>query len=748
MRLKAGLGAILIIAFLGGCGSSSPISYDGIGDWDWDQTDWNDTYEMLSEEMYGPCTPGETRCAGYMKEICAADGTWQPAPCAPGLICSGAGDCIAQLCVPEQRRCSPTDPTVIEQCAADGMSWALEDTCTDGLVCSDGVCVVQVCEPGTFKCAGAQYRECDALGTGWTDPIDCPAGQACYEGECVNIICTPGEGTCLSDRLRIICNETGTQEVEEECMAGYICIDGRCVLQICPPGLVRCIDDLNYDVCNDTGTAYVSGGACNEGAGERCIEGECLTACGVAELHPSSIGCIFYATDLDQADESSSDASPYAVIVSNTDDTYDANVIVEDRLGGGGTWRSRATQTIGPNTLFTFRLSPDQHVEDTNKMAGYAYRVTSDRPVIAYQFNPIDSASQFTNDASLLLPKSTLDRYYYVTAWPKYPARAYYSYATVVGTQDATTVTVTVPIATVAGGGIPALGAGGSTTQTLNEGEVMQIAGSTENGDMTGTYVESSAPVAVFGGCECADVPLNCSWCRNYAGSPASQCHWCDHVEEQMFPLTTWGLSYIAARVPVRSSGGVEASYWKIIASEDTTIVNITYSPGTVFRSPSGVPPFTMNAGQVIHFEMAGTHAVPGDALVEGDKPILVVQYIEGQQCTDQGSGAGGDPAMILMVPREQYLDEYIFLTPSTYNVNYVVVIKTITSTVTIDGAPVSGTAFPVGTGWEIYRPALPDGVHHLEGTEPFGIIGVGYSPYVSYGYMGGLALELINPQE
>lgn len=736
---------LLIAVFFEGCGGcGAEISSDGYYD-----GELPEGWDMLQDELpSGPCTPGEVRCNGLMRETCNADGIWVANPCEGGLVCSGAGECVEPLCTPGDRQCSPEYPDVIVECNAAGTGWDPVETCSERLVCSDGICVLQVCTPGEIKCTGAQYSQCNSTGTGWSDPMDCPEGQACNEGECVDIICIPGEGTCTSDSTRIVCNETGTMEVEEECMTGYICLDGVCRLQICPPGLVRCIDDLLYEVCNETGTAFVPGGSCDAGAGERCIEGECLTACDLAELHPSSIGCMFYAADLDQADESSSDASPYAIVISNTDPVNSASVIIEDRRGGGGTWRTRASQTLGPDSLYTFRLSPDQHVEDTNKVAGYAYRVTSDRPVIAYQFNPIDSAGQYTNDASLLLPKSTLDNYYYVTSWPKYPGRGYYSNLTVIGTQDGTSVTVTVSAASRAGGGIPALGAGGTTTTSLNEGEVLQIANSGEGGDLTGSYVQSDAPVAVYGGCECADVPLNCSWCRNYANNPASTCHWCDHLEEQMFPLTTWGSSYIAARVPVRSSAGVEASYWKIIASEDATTININYTSGTVFRSPSGAPPFTLNAGQVLHFEMAGTHSTPGDALIEADKPILVVQYIEGQQCTDRGAGDGGDPAMILMVPMEQYLDKYIFLTPNTYAHDYVVIIKPTTATVTLDGAAVGGTSYPVAAGWEILRPEISDGVHHIDGTEPFGIIGVGYSPYVSYGYMGGLALERINPQD
>jgi len=746
--MKEAMLCLLVVWAVEGCSScGSQIEHDGFPDTLPDGQDW-----ITDDMTTGPCTtPGQTRCNGTMRETCEADGAWVPTPCEEGLNCVGPGQCSAATCMPGDRRCSSVDPAVVEECTMTGEAWVTAMTCPEGLICRDGGCVSQACVPGEFRCAGVQYRQCDADGMGWSDPMDCPTGQACNEGACTDIICEPGTGTCSSESSRLVCNDTGTAMVEEECLGGYICIDAVCRLQICPAGLIRCIDDLTYEVCNDTGTAFDAGGSCNASAGERCIEGQCLTACGLAELHPSSIGCVFYAVDLDQADEMGADSSPYAIVVSNTDDLNSASVVVEDRVGGA--WRNRASTSIGPNSLYTFRMPADQHVEDTNRGSGTAYRVTSDRPIIAYQFNPIDSASQWSNDASLLIPKSTLDTYYYGVSWPKLnnwigSFTPYYGYVTLVGTADGTTANVTVPVATLAGGGIPALGAGATTTLSLNEGDVAQIAASNEYEDLTGVYIESSAPVAVFGGCECADVPLGCSWCRNYAGAAVSQCHWCDHIEEQMFPLTTWGSNYIAARVPVRSAGGVEASFWRVIASEAATTVNISFPAGTTFRSPSGMPPFSMGAGQVISFEMAGTHAAPGDAVISADHPILVVQYIEGQECTDRGAGDGGDPAMILMVPVEQYLDEYIFLTPNTYAEDYLTVIKPTTAVITLDGAVMTATPTPVTAGWEIYRVLVGDGVHAITGTEPFGIVNVGYSPYVSYGYMGGLALERINPQD
>jgi hypothetical protein len=741
---------LIAVIVLCGCGSAANSWGDGNID------GWPDGAETRDGLDDGPCTPGAVRCNGIMRESCSPDGTWEQSPCDAGQVCSGEGNCVAQMCTPGERRCSTADPTVVERCKSDGTMWEYVETCEGNLTCNDGNCIIEVCTPGEIRCSGDQYRVCDPGGTGWSDPADCPPGQACNEGACVPVICTPGVGSCTSASSRLVCNSTGTEEVNEDCLAGYTCLDGVCRLQICPAGMVRCIDDLAYEVCNDSGTDFVTGGSCDSGAGERCIDGACLTACGLVELNPTSIGCIFYGVDLDNyattGEYGAADASPYAIIVSNIDDVNTASVIVEDRVGGA--WRTRASQALGPNSLYTFRLITDQHVEDTNRGNGYAYRVTSDRPVIAYQFNPIDSASQYTNDASLLLPKHTMANLYYVAGWKNLQAAtAERSHFNVVGVQDGTSVTVQVSAATVAGGGIPAMSAGGTYTTTLNEADVLQIATSAINLDLTGSMVTSSAPVAVFGGSECADVPQNCSWCRTASGStlPSTHgsytCAWCDHVEEQMFPVTTWGMSYIAARVPVRSTGGlVEAGYWRVLASEDNTTVTIATVSGITIRGVTF--PYVLNAGQYLEFEMTGPSSTPGDALVTADRPIMLIQYIEGQECTNRGAGDGGDPAEILMVPQEQYLDEYIFITPSTYANNYVVIIKPTTATVTLDGAPVGGTSYPVTAGWEIYRPAVAAGVHHIEGTEPFGIIGVGYSPYVSYGYMGGLALELINPQD
>jgi hypothetical protein len=528
---------------------------------------------------------------------------------------------------------------------------------------------------------------------------------------------------------------------------------------VCTPGEVICTGTMTFNRCLPDGSGWENDLTCPSGTS--CMGGGCYTPCSYAERNRSSIGCMFYALDLDQYDDGTYDfdGSPYAIVVSNIDDTFTATVTVEQKTTG--TWSTIMTESIPPNSLFTFRLSADAHVEETYLIPGVAYRVVSDYPVIAYQFNPIDTADQMSNDASMLLPVHTLDNFYFAASWHEFSMNDplmtlnLRGFVAIAGTQDGTSVSITPSAPTSAGGSVPALSPGVPYTTTLNDGDVLQIATATDAGDLTGTYIESTAPVAVFGGHECADIPYLCSWCRDVWGNPPggthreNSCAWCDHLEEQIVPLTTWGKNIMASRVPVRSSGGMaEATFWRVIASEDATTVNITTNPGVTLRFPSGVlPPVTVNRGSMVEFEMVGSAADPGDGLIQADKPVLVMQYIEGQECTNLDAGGGGDPAMIVMVPVEQYLSEYIFLTPNTYEVNYVIITRPLGAVITLDGAPVADAQFlSVAGAWEVARVAVSDGVHHIMGSGPFGIISVGYSPYVSYGYPGGMSLEIINP--
>jgi len=748
------LTALLSIA-VGGCGCGAETKAPGGGDADTD-TDTDTDADTDSDSDTGSdtgegCDEGAFRCRDAERQSCDPDGGWTDDPCPADHACVGEGECIPEICTPAETRCNPLDASEIQTCAGSGTAWLLLETCEAGFVCVDGACEPVACEDGEGVCAGGgMIRYCNDDGTDFGDPEPCPDGFGCEDGECIPQICVPGEGRCIDAVRREECNEAGTGWFADDCGAGRACDDGTCRLVICPPGLLRCADEVSLQICNDLGTEYLPSDECDDvDIGEHCVEDHCATACDDAALNKTSVGCVFYGVDMNNADEDPDgdgvtiDFSQYAIVVANPDTVLVAEVDVERRGAGG--WVNAGSRTLDPNELYTFDLA-DRHVEDTTVNAYGAYRVTSTAPIIAYQFQPIDSAGTYSNDASLLIPRSTIDLDYYVPAWHTLfvpaglfnPAIYYRSSVAIVITEDDTDVTITSPVATLGGGGVAAIGAGGATTvRDLDETDVIQIEASGDT-DLSGLVVNADKPVTVFGGVECGNIPDNLRWC--------------DHVEEQIFPLSTWGTAYVAARVPVRGTPGgagpdVEPSIWRIMAGDSDVTVSFDYDPAV-----TGLPAGDVNlvdAGDYVDYVVAGTAANPGDFEVTADKPILVVQYVVGQESTDNGAGDGGDPDMVLAVPTDQYLPAYIFLTPDTYNEDYVIVVRPTGVVVTLDGLAIpAGSFIDIGAGtWQVARVAVGNGVHEITADEPFGITAEGYSPYVSYGYPGGMNLAVINPQ-
>jgi hypothetical protein len=72
--------------------------------------------------------------------------------CIDGRVCADGEPCCLATA---PRRCSESDPSVIEQCAADG-SWVLSETCEEGTLCNDdavsAVCKAAECVDGDLRC--------------------------------------------------------------------------------------------------------------------------------------------------------------------------------------------------------------------------------------------------------------------------------------------------------------------------------------------------------------------------------------------------------------------------------------------------------------------------------------------------------------------------------------------------------------------------------------------------------------------
>jgi hypothetical protein len=366
----------------------------------------------------------------------------------------------------------------------------------------------------------------------------------------------------------------------------------------------------------------------------------------------------------------------------------------------------------------------------------------------------------YTNDAALLLPTHVLSGNYVVMSRSSHgyiqtgiPDGDMPGFFAVVATENDTQVTVDYTAYTM-GGDVGAETPGASRPYTLQRGEVLQVISETVSGcsggttsgqycdmgadyDLTGTRIEADKPVAVFSGHDCAFVPFDV--------------HACDHLEEQLMPLETWGKEFIVGRTePQSPDSTAEPNVVRILSGGANN--EITFNPaqnidGSIQSS------ITLGDGEYVEF-MADS-----DFHVMADEAIAIGQFLVGQTYYEPDVFEyRGDPAYSLMVPSEQFRTQYSFLTPGTITYNYVNIIKRViegSAPVNLDGQPVPESVFRPAIGnteWGVASVAIDvgtDGEYHtIESSEPFGITVYGFAVFTSYSYPGGLDLKFINPVE
>jgi hypothetical protein len=277
----------------------------------------------------------------------------------------------------------------------------------------------------------------------------------------------------------------------------------------------------------------------------------------------------------------------------------------------------------------------------------------------------------------------------------------------------------------------------GRHTFMLTRGEVLQLIGTTNNEDLTGTTVRASGPIAVFVGHDCTNVPRD---------RPA-----CDHLEEQLMPVATWGRRYAVTFLRARAAEPEESSVVRIVSQSDGNTLS--------FEGIDAPPTCQamLNRGMFCEF------TTNQNFVVTGARPVLVMQYMTG---LGSRPGCGvvpgvpppdrddcvGDPAMVIEVPTEQFRARYDLLIPSTYRLNFVNLTSPMGATVTLDGMPLDPMRtrgpFPVGGGLEVRVLQIDAGVHRLASSDgrAFGAKVYGVSSFTSYMYAGGLDLQVINP--
>jgi hypothetical protein len=483
----------------------------------------------------------------------------------------------------------------------------------------------------------------------------------------------------------------------------------------CTPGQTVCFDAQSTQTCNGEGSDWEEPVPCEPD--ETCVSGACISECEAALANPSSVGCSFFAAKMDNYYNNAQDPTQHDSLIAgniSSDKVVTAQLYFVPINGNAEQPVGNAVM-IQPQGTHTFVLNNPEVDSLTFLRAGGVYRLETDLPIVAYQHSPIGAT--FTNDASMLLPEHALTGNYVVSSFPALIG-PYPSYLTVIGVENNSMVNVEVRQATAAGGGVPALAANANTNLMMNRYSMLNIVVSQQQGgDLSGSIITSDQALHVMGATECANVPNG-------------NVFYCDHIEEAMLPLEYWGEEYVGAHAPQRS--GAEHYFWRVYAGEDGVTINTTPAqPGF---------PIMLNKGQFHQFQ---ANPAPNHSFVfTGDGPFMPVQYLEGQT----GGGNTGDPSMIQSVPTEQYLDAYAFVTGTNYDVHYVQVIRPNGGAdVFIDGNLVGGY-YAVGN-YQVADVSTGQGAHFANSAQPFGIIQVGYTEATSYGYPGGMKLEVINPQ-
>ena len=519
-----------------------------------------------------------------------------------------------------------------------------------------------------------------------------------------------------------------------------------------------------------------------------CAGGACVDPCLAAAANTSSVGCDYYAVNPDSY--LTANGGCFAAYVANTWSQPVAISVdykgmslpiagfarIPTGQGGAITYTPLMGGMLPPNQvaiLFLANKPPviplpgyeacpsgvtpafstaDAAVHGTG--LGNAFHITTSAPVVAYDIFPYGGGNSAVTSATLLLPTSAWDTSYVaVDAWEKAhrPMNGSDSggnesppFLELVAQQDATHISIKPSVAIVGGTGVAAAAAGTTTTYTLSAGQVLQF---TQDAELNGSSITSDAPIGMWGGHTCMDIPFD-----KIA---------CDAAHQEIPPIHAMGSRYAAIRYPNRFAGTTESPPWRIMGGADGT--TLTYEPA---QPPGG--PSTLSFGQLAVFNAPGPFIVKSQ---DDDHPFYMSAHMTGCQSVNSGNDCRGDPEFVNVVPPDQYLAAYTFFTDPTYPETHLVLtrerdgaqfddvkidcIGTVTGWVPVDTADnleyayvdlVTGNFQGVGT--------CNNGIHTASSQHKFGLVVWGWgssasglfsSTYVSYAYPAGQSIKPIN---
>ncbi|MBW2686159.1 MAG: hypothetical protein JRE19_09615 [Deltaproteobacteria bacterium] len=628
-------------------------------------------------------------------EICVDAVCVPESDCQFNQDCDAGEICVDAVCVPElecqfNQDCDAGEICVDAVCVPD-FECNFDRDCAVGEICVDTVCVPDVECNFDLDCHAGEICVDHAC----LPDVECNVDQDCDAGEiCVNSLCIP-DVECNVDQdcnvgeicVRNACVPDVECNFDQDCNAGEICVNNVCVPDIECTVDQDCEDNnectvttcnVGTNVCNSTNVQ--NGTPCDNGDGI-CTVGECRTN----DLLGTDFVIVFEANFL-----------PPALTLFLSGPQATAGVVSIPSAGFTEPF------VVTPGNVTKVSLPPHSEITSSDVIEqGAAIRVSSTEPITVYGFNRVPRGT----DAFAALPTVALGQRYRVAAWTggvNGPSQLAIGAIPAFDGDTTTPTTVTITPAAAAGGrpaGVP-------YSIVLNPFDAYQLQSS---GDLTGSLIEADRPISVYGGNRCANIPIQ-------------EIGFCDHVVEQINPVSTWGAEVLTVPLATRTLGDT----FRILADQNGTLVQLEGA------SPESI---TLNAGDFAERNLVGSYRITANA------PILVSQYSNGSQWDSSTS----DPFMMLIPSAAQFIKSYTFATPGTgFPTNFANVVALTTDVaagvVQLDGTPVPESAFTAlpGTTFSAAQLPISVGTHTLSSPNPLGLYVYGYENFDSYGYPGG----------
>ncbi|MFA7625780.1 MAG: T9SS type A sorting domain-containing protein [Candidatus Kapaibacterium sp.] len=156
-------------------------------------------------------------------------------------------------------------------------------------------------------------------------------------------------------------------------------------------------------------------------------------------------------------------------------------------------------------------------------------------------------------------------------------------------------------------------------------------------GDMTGTIIKSDKPVGVLSG------HVRTALLQGFVAQPPDSK---DHLLEMLMPLSAWGKEYVSIPFGTNPNNG---DYFKIVTAENNVSITLE-SAGISHEYQLG------NKRSLV------VEGIKEPALWKANAPFQLAQFM--YRTGDTAESFFYDPSMLVIPPREQFVNKIIFNTP------------------------------------------------------------------------------------